>query len=83
MLGCQHRLPLMTLVNEIMSFSNLTDGLKLPGRGITIPWGGSYESLKPSASYAKDWMVHGHDVRYGQLHWDEEVLLPELPTKTG
>lgn len=55
---------------------DLSHGLLLPNRGIVIPWGGNYDSLLASASEANDWLPHGHNERYGQLHWDDETLLP-------
>jgi hypothetical protein len=56
---------------------DISQGLQLPNRGILIPWGGKYDLLRAEATEAKDWLPYGHTERYGQLHWEDEILLPD------
>lgn len=64
-------------------FADLSKGLKLPRHNVMVPWGASFEALRDSADYAKDWLPYGHTERYGQLHWHDEPLLPEEKYNKG
>lgn len=71
------------ITGERTAFSDLSKGLWLPNRKLLVPWGGSFESLRDSADEANDWLPHGHTERYGQLHWQNEPLLPGENTQKG
>ncbi len=59
------------------SFENLSEGLFLPNRKLMVAWGAPFSTYEHLADSAKEWDAYGHTDRYGQIHWQNEPLLPD------